>query len=943
MRAASPPGGTARVCPLLVGRDDELAFAVRRRDEAAAGHGGLLLLGGEAGIGKSRLLDELTTRAGGRVVRAEAFAGDRDTPGLLLVGLAAGFRAAGDDATAERLHELVAEAVSATTSDSARRRLLVAELADALARALATPFLVRLEDLHWADQLSLDALRRAAAALDRLPSLVIATHRTDDPAADAAFTSWRLELLTQRQAEELLLTRLGREGTRSMLASITGAQPSEEDVDRLYAAADGIPLHVEELVAVGVDTVPDTVGDAVVARTASLDPDARAAIAAAAVIGREFDAETLSAVVAGEDGTPADVEAALDELARLPVVVPAGSGYDFRHALIRDAVYADLPAPQRRMLHARVVDAVPGLSDAVRSAHLERAGRADQAYRAARTAAQRASALSAHREAVGLYRRAERTVPSGTPVAERAELHRLLGSELAASDANEDAEREFARAVELFREARDEVEAAAVVPALVAARHLLGADYASRAATLEDALGRLDPDSGGPGALARGSLLAALAAAAMLDRRLDESLAFATAARPLLEGDVAERLAVDVTRGAVLVFAGRGDEGWDLLDSSAREAATLGLEATAARAYRMVGSSASVLLAYDRGMRWLQEGIAYATRIERWNDAHYLQAHLAHVEWATGQLASAWTRAERARADGRGGITTEVTALHVLGYVALARGELTTAHELLAEAAAIGERMRELQRLSPALWGLAEVALARGEVAAAAAVAERGYRESARIADAAYLFPFLVTGARARLAAGDITRAREWVERAGALVRERGIPGTEHAVAHAQGLVALSERGISRAKELLGSASAGWDALGRWWEGTQALLDLAECARRSRGPAEAAALVAEARRRAEASGAGAMLSRVAALEARLAEGAETSVLSAREREVATLVATGATNREIGDALHISSRTVATHIEHILAKLGATRRSEIAAWSAGERVGGRQDV
>ncbi|ANF31654.1 hypothetical protein A0130_08195 [Leifsonia xyli] len=428
----------------------------------------------------------------------------------------------------------------------------------------------------------------------------------------------------------------------------------------------------------------------------------------------------------------------------------------------------------------------------------------------------------------------------------------------------------------------------------------------------------------------------------MLDRRLDDALAFATEARPLLEDDVAERLAVDVTRGAVLVFAGR-EEGWDLLDSSAREAASLGLEATAARAYRMAGSSASVLLVYSRGMEWLREGIAYASRIERWNDAHYLQAHLAHVEWATGRLDTAVTRAERARADGRGGITTEVTALHVLGYVALAHGDLTTAHELLGEAAAIGERMRELQRLSPALWGLAEVALARGDDATAIELSERGYRESARIADAAYLFPFLVTATRARVAAGDVTGAREWVERAGALVGERGIPGTEHAVAHAQGLVALSERGISRAKELLGSASAGWDALGRWWEGTQALLDLAECARRSRSPAEAASLVAEARRRAEECGAGAVLSRATALEERLADGAETSVLSAREREVATLVATGATNREIGDVLHISSRTVATHVEHILAKLGATRRSEIAAWSAGERVGGRRDV
>ncbi len=274
-----------------------------------------------------------------------------------------------------------------------------------------------------------------------------------------------------------------------------------------------------------------------------------------------------------------------------------------------------------------------------------------------------------------------------------------------------------------------------------------------------------------------------------------------------------------------------------------------------------------------------------------------------------------------------------MTALHVLGYCALSSGDLARAGELLRRAEGIGERMQELQRLSPALWGLAETALLADDPAGAVGYCERGAAESHRVEDSAYAFPFAVTGVRAHLAAGDVAAARSWVERVGVLVERRRIPGTEFALQHAAGVLALRERRPSDARELLESASAGWDALGRWWEGTQAILDRAECARRTRSPAEAAALVAEARARAR----GTVLERRAdELAARLAEGVEPSTLSAREEEVAAQIAGGATNREIAAALHIAPKTVSTHVEHILAKLGASRRSEIAAWAAGRR-------
>ncbi|KQR52728.1 hypothetical protein ASF88_14660 [Leifsonia sp. Leaf336] len=925
-----------RVCPVFVGREDLLALAARRTAAAADGHGGVLLISGEAGIGKSRLMDEAVAGGRARRLRADTYADDSETPGMLILDIATALEDAGDAAAAAHIRDLVLGGTPTGTPaprTERPRRLVVAQLASTLAAVLATPTLLTLEDLHWADELSLDVLRRVAVAVRERPSLVVATFRTEDAEVSAEATAWRLDLVAHRLAEEVRPVRLDADGVAQMIAAIRRSPASADEVARLVAVSDGIPLHVEELLAAEADGAPDTIAAAVLARMGGLPAQTIAVLQAAAVIGRDFDSRML-AVVIGDEVDRGAREAAVDELVARHFLVsaPAGS-FDFRHALIRDAVYAELPSGRRRVLHGRVVDAGAGLSDALLSLHSERAGRAREAYSLARRAAARASALSAHREAVDLYRRAQRTLPLGMDVRERADLLRRLGAELAAADANAEAEKQLARAVELYRTAGAEVEAAAVVPALVASRHLLGADYAARVAAIRAGLGWIDGDDSAEARQARGRLLAAHAAAAMLERRLDDSRRVAEEARGLLTAE-SDRIAIDATLGSVLVFAGAGEPAWELLRSAAEDGAAHGEEEAAARAYRMLGSSASVLLQYERGAEWLADGISYAERIERWNDAHYLAAHLAHVRWATGDLPGAESLAGRTLADGRGGITTEVTALHVLGYRALSAGELPRAQELLTRAREIGERMQELQRLSPALWGLAEVALRSGDPRTAVRLSERGAQESRRVEDSAYVFPFAVTGVRAHLALGDIPGARAWLDEVTGLVERRGIHGTEFAIRHAAGLLALRERRLTEARDLLAEASAGWDAIGRWWEGSQALLDRAECARRTRSPLEAAQLVDAARERV----AGTVLQATAdELAARLAEGVAPTVLSAREEEVARRIATGATNRQIAEELHITPRTVATHVEHILVKLGASRRAEIAAWEADHEV------
>jgi DNA-binding CsgD family transcriptional regulator len=341
----------------------------------------------------------------------------------------------------------------------------------------------------------------------------------------------------------------------------------------------------------------------------------------------------------------------------------------------------------------------------------------------------------------------------------------------------------------------------------------------------------------------------------------------------------------------------------------------------------MLASSMSVLVEYDRALPWLQDGIAFAERVEQVNDRNYLMAHLGHVRWATGDWHPAEVAARQALADG-GGITTRITALHVLGFLAMGRGATSAAIEHLSEAASLGSGMRELQRVSPAWWGLAEVALLAGDLPTAIERCEDGYAESARVRDAAYLFPYVVTGVRAHLAASGATAAREWLERTSALLTERAIPGTLGALPHARGLIELHEGQTGKARESLASAAAFWAGRRRYWEGTAALVDQARCATRSRRAGEAAEFLAAARR--AYAGVGAP---VPSWPSGVPDVSDVGSLSQRELEVARLVATGMTNREIAAALTIAPKTAAAHVEHIRTKLGVSRRAQIASWLA----------
>ena len=814
-------------------------------------------------------------------------------------------------------------------------------------------FLV-LEDLHWADDLTLEVLAALALRLASLPVLVLGTVRSDELYPRVPMREWRSRLLAGRLAEEARVSRLSRDGTATMASLLlaTGLPASHDLVDAVFNRSDGVPLHIEELLAlVGSGTggslgvsgdavaVPDTLEDAILGRAARLSPPARAAADAASVIGRSFDVALLAAVL--EVGP----EALAPQVAELEqqFIITRGRGadrLDFRHALIRDALYGQLPAAIRRRLHGRVADAIeraPETDAAFLSVHLEAAGRDAEAFTAAMEGGRRAAALSAHRASRDLFERALRTQPPGLEAARRAEMLEMVADEAAASDDNDAADRWYAEAAEAWREAGVELRAVALVPRQVAVRHLLGDGLAARSDRLQAALQSLD---GPPPAIAlpvRARVLAGLAAANMLDRRLDAAIEYGEESQRLaaLVDDEPTELDVAATVGSCRVFAGRMDGGWAMLEDAIGRSLASRREAAAARGYRMLGSCASVLVEYDRADQWLRDGIEFAQRVEMWNHRHYMAAHLAHVLWATGAWDEAEALAGQALADGRGGITTRITALHVQGYVAMGRGDLDRADAILCEARDAGERMAELQRLSPALWGLAETARLRGDSGGCVEWCDRGASASAAVGDAAYLFPFLVTGTRAHLDAADPAGAERWAERVGSAVMARSIPGTLPAIDHAQGLLALARGATGKARSHLQAASDGWDARRRVWEGTAAMLDLAAALSRGNRPADAVRLAGAARERSARLRArplqqlaDAQLRRV---RSRSSGDAAWAPLTSREVEVARHIARGETNAEIALELGVSPRTVTAHVEHILSKLGATRRAEIAAW------------
>ncbi len=402
-----------------------------------------------------------------------------------------------------------------------------------------------------------------------------------------------------------------------------------------------------------------------------------------------------------------------------------------------------------------------------------------------------------------------------------------------------------------------------------------------------------------------------------------------TAKDPMLTLD-AEVLAaqIDALDGVV-------PAGLDAISAAAHSAQAVGFDDVGVTAFRDAAILSVRAMDYRRAARSLSDGMRYADAIQQSHCGHVMDATSALVAWAGGDWDGAVTKASQAVAD-HGCRRAAAVARWSIGYVAMGRGDAETAAAELAAARSIGEDCGTAELIMPALWGLAEASLIAGDPEAASARSQEALDLARSTGERALVAPLIVTGIRARQAAGRPDAAEAWLADCVSVLEDSGFSSSP-AFDHGRGLVALRAGSTGVARQALEAAVRGWDEIGRVWEATWARLDLAECLTRSNLFGEAATLAVEARTVAARLDSQPLAARADAL-LRSARGHVSTdepwrPLTAREFAVARLVTEGLTNGEIADSLGIAPKTASSHVEHILAKLGASRRAEIAAWAS----------
>ncbi len=977
------------VSSVLVGRQAEsrsLSDALRR---VLGGEHATVLVGGEAGVGKSRLVNELVGEA--RAAGARALVGgcvELAGGGIPFAPLVDMFRALAGELDADELEAIFGSArtevgrlvpelddgrVAARGSERDPSRILELFLGVIGRLAGATPLVLVFEDVQWADSATLDLIALLVAGATGRRALLVFTVRSDELPRTHPFRRMAARWEQQRAVEHLELERLEAGHVAAQVTAILGRRPDAELIEFVFERSEGIPLFVEELLGamrdgyIDRDYLPPSLRDVLLARAERLSAAGRDALRVASAAAR-WVPERLLARVAGLGET--ELYEALREAVehQLLVVDPSGRGYGFRHALARAALHDDLLPGERARLHKLYAEALedstelagPGLDAASMLAHhwlaahdLPRALPASVRAGRAAAAASAASAAQRHFElALELW-------PQVPDADERAGIdHRQLLEAAAGAAYRAGA---LDRALALVDQALVEVdhggmpEPRAMLLALRARilRDLLGHDDEG-IAVLEQAVALLAPELPScAGAHVLGELAGALLRVEQFERAGAVAKRALDAAQAL--GVLDEQLDAQIALGHCMVYSGEVDAGLALVQQTADSARGAGFTWIASLAFINLSDLLLMEGRYDEAVAIVDEGMPVA---EQAGAARTVGAFMR------GNKAEALLRAGRWE-EAMACATTGAEAAGVFAAtVLLVRAELHALAGRRSDAAAdLREARRELRNTSAAQFALplaaveAELARSQGDLDSARAIITRALSENAG-EDQRYRWPVMSLGAR--IEAERAQRGRDQrqpppedsVQRAASLYAEAD--AMPKRTAADRGHFTLVEAEHTRLRE--GRETDAWAeavsacrAMKEHYPLAYALFRHAEALSAAGDSAGAAALTRESLALSRAMGAGPLIEETEALvkRARLtieqdgpvapsrraqaeADELDRFGVTAREREVLELVADGCSNGEIAQQLFISRKTASVHVSSILSKLGVNTRVQAAA-------------
>ncbi|HEX7163645.1 MAG TPA: AAA family ATPase [Trebonia sp.] len=975
--------------PVLVGREAEMTALETALETVRQGVPAAMLIGGEAGMGKTRLIGEFTAAA--RVAGVRVLTGAclelgadglpfspftamlRDLvreagPDEVAALLSGSGRAARElarllpELTAGRSPAAPGETVTAAvdngaysagmTAGEARAHLFEGFLTLLERLAAQRPLVLIIEDAHWADRSSRDLLafligyQRAVGNV-----LIVVTFRSDELhrthplrplLAELARIDWvdRTELppLTRGQAEELAAVVLGR-------------TPDEGLADTIFERAQGNPLFTEELLACAgeCDAVPDTLADLLLQAVRRLPEDTQEVLRVASA-GSGMTSDALLAQVTGLDA--GKLTAAIRPAVAANVLVTSGDGYSFRHALIQESVHADLLPGEHAAVHTRFARAIeadpalvsPGRAEIEKAHHWYSAHNTTWALIASWQASIQASNAVAHAERLMLLDRVLEMweqVPGAAAHIGADHVRVLEEAVAAAKDAGED-QRGLAFVALALAELDEEAEPVRVA-LLLRERFAFqkGTGRLRSEADLHRALA-LVPEPLSPSA--RTELLLAVAHCGMHSDG-PQYRAWATdalrLARELGNRDAESQALANLA----MIEAGRSQvaasdsEPFRLL-TQAREIARQ------AAAYhptvKLVISETHLLCGageFERAAQAARRGIADAERhgLARTSGA-FLAINLAEPLWYLGRWDEAVEVTGRAL-DLAPPVRIRIGLWVVSGAIALARGDLATAARRAAACRAVlATHGYDEQHHLPFAWLDIDLALAAdGPAAAVAAAAEALRQYDVGLSSSRYAWPVLVSAAAAAIQAPG-EDAVALLDRVRTLAEKLDICGPvqqawqlSYAALDPAAALNLEAGDGSSRLAVADAAVVAWEAVGQPYQTALALTHAARIAMAERAGREATARLRRAAPLAQRLGAAPLAAQIADLTRRAGTDgdADNPGLTGRELEVLRLVAAGQSNREIAAALVISPKTASVHVSNILGKLDAATRTEAA--------------